>query len=95
MSYIKAQSEEIIFIESDDRHIFIKKEHDEIVGLNYCQGGSLECFIANYMVIDHDLTDFYTAIKNNFNDYGQISFINDAIYAHSEYNDLCDARKAL
>lgn len=95
MSYIKVQSEEIIFSENDDRHILIKKENDEIVGLNYCQGDDLEYFVENFMDIDHDLTDFFIAIKDNFNGFEENELINRVIWAYFQYKNLRDARKAL
>jgi hypothetical protein len=95
MSYIKVQSEEIIFSEYDDRHILIKKENNEIIGLNYCQGEDLEYFVDNFMDIDHDLTDFFIAIKNNFNGLEEYELINKVIWAHFEYKNLRDERKAL
>ena len=95
MTYIKVQSEEIIFSEYDDRHILIKKENGEIVGLNYCQGEDLEYFVENYMDIDHDLTDFFIAVRNNFDDSDEYKLINRVIWAHFEYKNLRDLRKAL
>ena len=88
-------SKEIVWCHGDDRHILIMKEHDEIVGLNYCQGDDLEHFVDKYDEIDHDLTDFFNAIKPYLIHDNEVDKINAAIWAHFEYRNLRDSRKAL
>lgn len=95
MSYIKVQSEEIVFCPGDDRHIVIKREYDKIVGLNYCQGDDLEFFVENYMDIDHDLTDFYLSISPYLAQPNELDRINAAIWAHFEFKVRVYDRKAL
>ena len=87
MNYIKVQSEEIIFCEEDDRHILIKKELDEIIGINYCQGDDLEYFVDNYMDIDHELTDFYNAVKYYLSGENELDRVNQAIWAHFDFKN--------
>ena len=80
-------SEEIVWCECDDRHILIMKEHDEVIGLNFCQGDDLDCFINNYNEIDHDLTNFYNAICDGLNGVTEIDRINQAIWAWVIYKN--------
>jgi hypothetical protein len=87
MSYTKIMSEEIVWCEQDDRHILIKKEHDVIVGLNFCQGDELEYFIENFMDIDHDLTNFYQAVKRDLCPDDEVNQINAAIWAYVRYKN--------
>ena len=88
-------SEEIVWCNSNDRHILIKKENGVIVGLNYCQGDDLEYFIDHFRDIDHELTYFYTAIQPYLRPDDEVNQINEAIWAHFNFKNLCYERKAL
>ena len=91
MDYKIIFSEEIVWCHGDDRHIIIKKENNEIVGLNYCQGDDLEYFLENFNEIDHDLTNFFKSIEPYLIHEDQVDRINAAIWAHFEYRNLTDA----
>ena len=86
-------SKEIVWCHGDDRHILIMKEHDEIVGLNYCQGDDLEYFFEHFDEIDHDLTDFFHSIKYVLSGKCELSRINQAIWAHFDYKNRKHERK--
>jgi len=87
MEYIKVQSEEIIFSRGDDRHVFIKKENDKVVGINYCQGDDIQDLLDHYMDIDHDLTRFYLAVKPIMSPDDEVTQINEAIWAYVRYKN--------
>jgi hypothetical protein len=55
------------------------KEHGEIIGLNYCQGDDLEYFFDNFDEIDHELTDFYHAVKHYLSGKCELERINQVI----------------
>jgi hypothetical protein len=87
MSYIKVQSEEIVWCPMDDRHILIKKEKDVVIGLNYCQGEEIQDLLDHYMDIDHDLTRFYLAVKQALCPDDEVNQINEAIWAYVRYKN--------
>lgn len=87
MNYTKVQSEEIVWCPGDDRHVFIKKEKDVIIGLNFCQGDEIEYFIDHFTDIDHDLTRFYRAIKGTIDIDDEIELINEVIWAYVRYKN--------
>jgi hypothetical protein len=86
-------SKQIIWSPSNDRHILIVKDNDAITGLNYCQGDDLSAFLEDYDEIDHDLTDFYNAVKNLLCLMGEIDLINEVIWAHHNYKTANDERE--
>ena len=86
-------SKEIVWCPCDDRHILIMKEYNEVIGLNYCQGDDLEHFIDHYDEIDHDLTDFYNAVRFYLGGGNEVERINQAIWAHFNYKNLKHERK--
>ena len=88
-------SKEIVWCPNDDRHILIIKEKDEIVGLNYIQGNELRYAGSTFTQADLELTDFFNAIEPYLGDGDQIDRINVAIWAHFEFRNLQDSRKAL
>ena len=88
------KSRRIIFCLGDDRIVLVVKEANEIVGLNYMQGDDLEYF-KDFKEIDQDLTDFFKVIEPHLIHDDQIDRITAAIWAHFEYRNLRDSRKAL
>lgn len=94
MSYTKIMSEKAVWCSDDDRHILIKKEHGEVVGLNFCQGDDIEHFYDHFLDIDHELTDFYNSVKDHLSGLSELDRINQAIWAHFEFKNLQDARKS-
>jgi hypothetical protein len=87
MSYIKVQSEEIVWCPENDRHILIKKGKGAIIGLNYCQGEEIQDLLDNYMDIDQDLTNFCLAVMPIMNDDDEVDQINEAIWAYVAYKN--------
>ena len=93
MKYKIVQSEEIVWSEENDRYIMIKKEGNEIIGLNFMQGDEFEYFVENYMDIDHQLTDFYNAIKHYLSGESELDRVNQAIWAQFDYKNRKHERK--
>lgn len=89
------ESRRIIFCPGDDRIVLVVKEANEIVGLNYMQGDDLDYFKASFNHVNQDLTDFFLTIEPYLIHDDQIDRINAAIWAHFEYRNLRDSRKAL
>lgn len=82
------EERKIVWCEGDDRMILIVKEDDKIIGINYCQGEvDLEFFKVYYDDIDKDLTDFYNAVSDYLVGETEIDRVNQAIWAHFEYNN--------
>ena len=82
------EERKIVWCKGDDRMILIVKEDDKIIGLNYCQGEvGLEWFKVYYDDIDKDLTDFYNAVSDYLVGHTEINRVNQAIWAHFEYNN--------
>lgn len=95
MEYTIRRSQEIIWCDNDDRYILIIKEDNEVIGLNFCQGDEFEFFKENFNGIDYELTDFYNSVKYYLGGECELDRINQAIWAHFEYKNLRDGRKAL
>lgn len=95
MNYKVLESREVIFCPSDDRIILVIKEDDDIVGLNYMQGDDLDYFKHSFLYVDTELTDFFNAIEPYLVHDNEVDKINAAIWAHFEYRNLRDSRKAL
>ena len=93
MKYRIVQSEEIVWSEENDRYIMIKKENNEIIGLNFMQGEELEYFVEHYMDIDHKLTDFYNSVKDYLSGESELDRVNQAIWAHFDYKNRKHERK--
>jgi len=51
------------------------------------QGDDLEYFKEGFMDIDHELTDFYNSIENYLSGKTELDRINQAIWAHFDYNN--------
>lgn len=82
------KSTAIYWCQSYDRYIYVVKEGNEVVGLNYMQGDELEVFEKDYMHIDEDLTDFYNALTDCLNGEDEIERINQAMWAYHSYEIL-------
>ena len=95
MKNVIVESSEIVWCPGDDRYVVIFKSNDEIVGLNYMQGGELIDFRKYYCEVDKDLTNFFKAIEPylNHEDNDEITRVNMAIWAHFEYANLRDGSK--
>lgn len=93
MSYTIKQSTEFVWCDQDDRYIMIMKEDNEIIGLNYMQGDEFEDFVEHFTDIDHDLTDFYNAIKHYLSGNSELDRINQAIWAEFDYKNRIFERK--
>ena len=89
------ESREVIFCPSDDRIILVIKENDDIVGLNYMQGDDLDYSKHSFFCVDTELTDFFNAIEPYLVHDNEVDKINAAIWAHFEFRNLRDSRKAL
>ena len=89
------ESREVIYCPSDDRIILVIKEDDDIVGLNYMQGDDLDYFKDSFLYVDTELTDFFNAIEPYLVHDNEVDKINAAIWAHFEFRNLRDSRKAL
>lgn len=89
------ESREVIYCPSDDRIILVIKEDDDIVGLNYMQGDDLDYFKDSFLYVDTELTDFFNAIEPYLGHDNEVDKINAAIWAHFEFRNLRDSRKAL
>ena len=85
------KSTAIYWCQSDDRYVYVVKEGDEVVGLNFMQGNEIEIFEESYMHIDEDLTDFYNALADYLNGGNELERINQAMWAYHSYEILrCD-----
>lgn len=80
-------SESIYWCESDDRYVRVFKLDDRVIGINYMQGDDYEEFEKTYHDIDEDLTNFYLSIQKYLNGTTEIDRINQAIWAHFDYNN--------
>ena len=89
------ESKRIIYCPSNDRIVLVVKEGNEVVGLNYMQGDDLDYFKHSFLYIDTELTDFFNAIEPYLVRDNELDNINAAIWAHFEFRNLQDARKAL
>lgn len=88
---IVLEERKIVYCEGDDRTIFILKQGDEVIGLNYCQGeADINWFNANYGDMEEDLSFFYNAVRVFLGGETEIDRINQAIWAHFEYKNLKD-----
>jgi len=88
MNHKLIKSTEIYWCRQHDRHIYVVKEGDEVIGLNYMQGEEFEYFEKDYMNIDEDLTDFYNSLNTYLNGEDEIEQINQAIWAYHTYEVL-------
>jgi hypothetical protein len=94
MIYRAVESKEIVWCPNDDRYIFIIKEGDDIVGLNFMQGDELDIFKEEFTYVDAKLTDFYNAIEPYLDDRNkEVGKINEAIWAYHAYGELRAGRK--
>jgi hypothetical protein len=80
-------SKSVHWVESSDRYIYVVREYDEIVGLNYMQGDDLGAMKDTYMAVDVDLTSFYQSIEVLLGNAGHLNTIDDAIWAYVRYKD--------
>ena len=90
MSYIIKSRIEVVESCSDGRLIYIKRDEDKIVGLNFCQGTSALDII---WMPDRELTIFYESNKEFFGGDSELDRVNQAIGAYIEYRKLCGASK--
>ncbi len=81
------KSKEIYWCQGDDRYVLIVREDGNIVGLNYMQGEGLEYFESDYSNIDVELTKFYNSVKGYLNGDTELERINQAIWAHFDYEN--------
>jgi hypothetical protein len=81
------KSKEIYWCQGDDRYVLIVREDGDIVGLNYMQGEGLEYFESTYGNIDVELTKFYNSVKAYLNGDTELDRINQAIWAHFDYEN--------
>lgn len=81
------KSEEIYWCNEDDRYVRVLRYNGEIVGLNYMQGEDFEAFEETYHDTDEDLTSFYLSVQRYLNGATEIDRINQAIWAHFDYNN--------
>ena len=86
------KSEEIYWCKADDRYVRVFRHRGEIVGLNYMQGKDMQgkdfaAFEESYNDIDEDLTNFYLSVQRYLNGETEIDRINQAIWAHFDYNN--------
>jgi hypothetical protein len=81
------KSKEIYWCEGYDRYVLIVREDGDIVGLNYMQGDDLEYFESTYGNIDVELTKFYNSVKAYLNGDTELDRINQAIWAHFDYEN--------
>ncbi len=82
------KSKEIYWCPGHDRHVLIVREGGNIVGLNYMQGNDdLELFDFTYSNIDVELTKFYNSVKGYLNGDTELDRINQAIWAHFDYEN--------
>ena len=88
MNHKLIKSTEIYWCRQHDRYIYIVKENDDVIGLNYMQGEDFEYFEKDYMNIDYDLTDFYNALADYLNGEDEIERINQAMWAYHGYEIL-------
>lgn len=88
MNHKLIKSTEIYWCNQHDRYIYIVKENDDVIGLNYMQGEDFEYFEKNYSNIDEDLTDFYNSLDSYLNGEDEIECINQAIWAYHTYEVL-------
>ena len=81
------KSKEIYWCQGNDRYVLIVREDGNIVGLNYMQGDDLEYFESAYGNIDVELTKFYNSVKAYLNGDTELDRINQAIWAHFDYEN--------
>jgi hypothetical protein len=81
------KSKEIYWCKDDDRYVLIVRENGNIVGLNYMQGDDLEYFESTYTNVDFELTRFYHSVMPYLNGDSEIDRINQAIWAHFDYEN--------
>ena len=89
--YEVIESKTIVWCDQDDRYVYIEKEQDDIVGLNFMQGDELEHFKDHYCDVDQGLTMFYNAVSVYLGGESELDRINQAIWAYVEYRNLKDA----
>ena len=80
-------SESVYWCNNVDRYVRVVKNYDEVVGITYMQGDDFEIFEKDYKNIDLDLTNFYNSVKHYLNGETEIDRINQAIWAHFDYNN--------
>jgi hypothetical protein len=81
------KSKEIYWCDDHDRYVLVVRENGRIVGLNYMQGDDLELFEFDFDRVYEDLTKFYNCIKGMLNGATEIDRINQAIWAHFDYEN--------
>jgi hypothetical protein len=85
------ESKEIVWCANDDRYLYIEKEDNEIVGLNFMQGDEIEYFKDHYCEVSKDLTIFYNAVSVYLGGESELDRINQAIWAYVDYRNSLDA----
>ena len=85
--YATIESKEIVWCDQDDRYVYIEKEQDDIVGLNFMQGDEIDYFKDHYLESDPKLIKFYRAIDVYLSGESELDRINQAIWAYVSYRN--------
>jgi hypothetical protein len=85
--YATIESKEIVWCDQDDRYVYIEKEQDDIVGLNFMQGDEIDYFKDHYLESDPKLIKFYRAIHVYLGGESELDRINQAIWAYVSYRN--------
>jgi hypothetical protein len=86
------KSTQIYWCPGHDRHIYVVKENNDVVGLNFMQGDEYDLFEREFTSVDEDLTDFYNALASYLNGEDEIERINQAMWAYHAYDVLKNDR---
>ena len=80
-----------IWHQPSDRWIYIERQDDGKIGLNYMQGDERDFFLERFCVPDKDLSAFFNQVNNKTlhpmlaklkKKYGEIEFINEMIWVY-------------
>ena len=82
------KSKELHWCNDQDRFVLVTKENTQVIGLNYMQGDDSSDLERPDLQIDQDLTRFFLILEPYLNGRTEIEKINQAIWAHLEYQDI-------
>jgi hypothetical protein len=82
------KSKELHWCNDQDRFVLVTKENNQVIGLNYMQGDDCSDLLQPDLQIDQDLTRFFLILGPYLNGRTEIEKINQAIWAHLDYQDI-------